>query len=67
MAVATVVDSAATWNRVIGTVATRHGYAWTPADWAAIQGTNTGQWSAHLARRCRNLTPHRPRPSASTP
>jgi HAD superfamily hydrolase (TIGR01509 family) len=53
----TLVDSAAAWHRVIGTVAARHGYAWTPADWAAIRGTSTSHWGARLARRCRNLTP----------
>lgn len=53
----TLADSAATWQHVIGAVATRHGYAWTPDDWAAIQGTSTAHWSAHLAHRCRGLTP----------
>ncbi|MCR3752788.1 HAD family hydrolase [Lentzea californiensis] len=53
----TLVDSAATWNRVIGTVAARHDHRWTHADWTAIQGTST--WSAYLAERCRGLTPER--------
>ncbi|WP_284743863.1 HAD family hydrolase [Amycolatopsis sp. RTGN1] len=53
----TLVDSSASWQRVLGTVAARHGYAWTPADWAAIQGTSTAHWSTYLARRSRNVTP----------
>jgi HAD superfamily hydrolase (TIGR01509 family) len=53
----TLVDSSASWQRVLGTVATRHGYAWTPRDWAAIQGTSTRHWSRYLARRCRDVTP----------
>lgn len=52
----TLVDSAQTWNRVIGTVAARHGHVWTPEDWASIQGRSTGYWGAYLAHRCRNLT-----------
>lgn len=53
----TLVDSASTWQHVIGAIAARHGYAWTPADWTAIQGTSTSRWGAYLAGRCRNLTP----------
>jgi len=53
----TLADSAATWNRVIGAVATRRGHSWMPADWASIQGTATSNWSAYLARRCMDLTP----------
>ncbi|MDX3656696.1 HAD family phosphatase [Streptomyces sp. ID05-26A] len=53
----TLVDSAGTWNQVIGAVAARHDYRWTPADWAAMQGTST--WSAYLAERCQGLTPER--------
>ncbi|GLY53500.1 HAD family phosphatase [Lentzea sp. NBRC 102530] len=53
----TLVDSAATWQRVIGAVAARHGYRWTAADWAAVQGTST--WAAYLAQRCGDLTPER--------
>lgn len=53
----TLVDSSATWQQVIGTVAARHDYRWTHADWAAIQGTST--WSAYLAERCQGLTPER--------
>ncbi|MFG1643963.1 HAD family hydrolase [Amycolatopsis sp. NPDC049252] len=53
----TLADSAATWTRVIGAVAARHGQGWTAADWAAIQGTSTGHWAAYLARRCPGLTP----------
>lgn len=52
----TLVDSAAAWNRVIGTVAARHGHPWTPRDWAAIQGTSTRAWSRYLADRCPGLT-----------
>ncbi|WP_326567130.1 HAD family phosphatase [Amycolatopsis rhabdoformis] len=53
----TLVDSADAWNRVFGRVAARHGEQWTPADWVAIQGKSTAHWSAHLARRCPDLTP----------
>ncbi|MDX8031164.1 HAD family phosphatase [Lentzea sp. BCCO 10_0856] len=53
----TLVDSAATWNQVIRTVAARHDHVWTRADWAAIQGTST--WGTYLAERCRGLTPER--------
>lgn len=53
----TLVDSAATWNQVIGTVAARHGHHWTRADWTAIQGTSA--WSTYLAERCHGLTPER--------
>jgi hypothetical protein len=52
----TLADSAATWQHVIGSVATGHGYAWTSRDWVAIQGTSTGNWSAYLAHRCVGLT-----------
>ena len=55
----TLVDSAATWQRVIGAVAARHGHPWTGADWVAIRGTSTEHWSAYLAHRCRDLTPAR--------
>lgn len=55
----TLVDSAASWNHVIGTVAARHGHTWTPEDWTAIQGTSTSRWGAYLALRCRDLTPER--------
>ena len=53
----TLVDSAATWNHVIGAVAACHGHPWSPGDWAAIQGTSTAHWSAYLAHRCPDLTP----------
>ncbi|MET7990239.1 HAD family phosphatase [Amycolatopsis sp. NPDC005232] len=53
----TLVDSATTWNRVFAAVATRHGEAWAPADWAAIQGKSTAHWAAYLASRCAGLTP----------
>ncbi|MFD4672116.1 HAD family hydrolase [Lentzea sp. NPDC058450] len=53
----TLVDSAGTWNRVIGAVAARHEYRWTAHDWTAIQGTST--WGAYLAERCGDLTPER--------
>jgi HAD superfamily hydrolase (TIGR01509 family) len=53
----TLVDSAATWNQVIGAVAARHDRSWTRADWAAIQGRTT--WGAYLADRCDGLTPER--------
>lgn len=55
----TLVDSAATWNHVIGAVAGRHGYSWTSDDWASIQGTSTNNWSAYLVHRCLDLTPER--------
>ena len=53
----TLIDSAATWTQVIGTVAAGHGHSWTPADWAAIQGRSTSYWGTYLAHRCPNLTP----------
>ncbi|WP_084400962.1 HAD family hydrolase [Lentzea albidocapillata] len=53
----TLVDSAATWNQVIGAVAARHDRSWTRADWAAIQGRTS--WGAYLAGRCDGLTPER--------
>lgn len=53
----TLVDSAASWQRVLGEVALRHGGAWTWQDWAAVQGTSTAHWSAYLARRCQDLAP----------
>jgi len=53
----TLVDSAATWNQVIGAVAARHDRSWTRADWAAVQGRTT--WGAYLADRCDGLTPER--------
>jgi HAD superfamily hydrolase (TIGR01509 family) len=53
----TLVDSATTWNHVIGAVAAHHGHAWTPDDWTSIQGTSTSRWGAYLAHRCRDLTP----------
>jgi HAD superfamily hydrolase (TIGR01509 family) len=53
----TLIDSAATWNHVIGAVAARHGYSWTPDDWASIQGHSTSRWGAYLAHRCRDLAP----------
>ncbi|WP_181774085.1 HAD family hydrolase [Amycolatopsis pittospori] len=53
----TLVDSAETWNRVIGAVAERHGQGWTADDWTAIQGTSVRHWSGYLAHRCRDLTP----------
>lgn len=55
----TLVDSATTWNHVIGTVAARHGYSWTPRDWAAIRGNSTSYWGAYLAHRCPGLAPER--------
>ncbi|MEU3647691.1 HAD family phosphatase [Lentzea sp. NPDC034063] len=55
----TLVDSAATWNQVIGAVAARHDHHWTSTDWTAIQGTSTANWSAYLAERCHGLTPER--------
>lgn len=53
----TLVDSAATWNQVIGAVAARHDRSWTRADWAAVQGRTT--WGEYLAGRCDGLTPER--------
>lgn len=53
----TLVDSAATWRRVLGAVAARHGYAWTPEDWTSVQDTDTTYWGAYLAHRCQHLTP----------
>jgi HAD superfamily hydrolase (TIGR01509 family) len=55
----TLADSATTWGRVIRAVAARHSYAWTSQDWAAIQGTSTGHWSAYLAHRCQDVTAER--------
>jgi HAD superfamily hydrolase (TIGR01509 family) len=55
----TLVDSAGTWQQVIGAVAARHGHPWTREDWVSIQGTSTEHWGAYLARRCRDLTPER--------
>lgn len=55
----TLVDSAGAWQRVIGAVATRHGYAWTREDWTSIQGTSTRHWGDYLAGRCRGLTSDR--------
>ncbi|MEU8639894.1 HAD family phosphatase [Amycolatopsis sp. NPDC048633] len=53
----TLVDSSASWQRVLGAVAARHGGSWTTRDWAAIQGTSTAHWSAYVARKCPDLTP----------
>ncbi|WP_328616895.1 HAD family phosphatase [Amycolatopsis sp. NBC_00355] len=53
----TLADSATTWTLVIGTVAARHGHAWTRDDRTAIQGTGTTHWSGYLADRCPDLTP----------
>jgi HAD superfamily hydrolase (TIGR01509 family) len=55
----TLVDSAAMWNHVIGTVAMRHGYSWTREDWASIQGNSTSYWGAYLAHRCPDLAAER--------
>lgn len=52
----TLADSAATWQRVIGAVAARHGYSWTSEDWRSIQGTSTQYWGGYLARHCENLS-----------
>ena len=52
----TLADSAATWTRVIGAVAGRHGHTWTTGDWQAIQGNSTSYWGAYLAHRCPGLT-----------
>src|SRR5690606_31132993 len=45
-----LVDTRADWENVRRDLMAAHGYAWSAADRERVEGANTREWSAYMAR-----------------